>query len=84
MPGKRSDVEWLWACDNCRENASMTLALASCPGCSHIRCALCPLESAQISGSGSNFSSVGTSGSGVAAASRVSVVFHDPNLPDSS
>lgn len=84
MPGKHSNREWFWACDNCGEHASMTLALVSCPGCSHIRCALCPLEYAKISDSGSNFSNVGSSGRGLAAVSRVSGVGHHHNLPDRS
>jgi hypothetical protein len=84
MPGKRSNVEWFWACDNCREHAGMSLALVSCPGCSHIRCSLCPLESAKTSGSGSNLSNVGSSEAGLAAASRALGAGHNRNLPDRS
>jgi hypothetical protein len=41
--------EWFWACCNCAVNAGLSTTISvGCPGCQHIRCAYCPMESAQI------------------------------------
>ncbi|PMD63392.1 uncharacterized protein K444DRAFT_610242 [Hyaloscypha bicolor E] len=41
--------EWFWSCCNCGSHAGLsTTILLACPGCDHIRCEYCPMESAQI------------------------------------
>ena len=36
--------EWLWSCCYCGIHAAMSTFLDNCPGCTHTRCAHCPME----------------------------------------
>jgi hypothetical protein len=40
--------EWFWTCCNCYSNAAMSTFIDQCPGCTHTRCAYCPMESVKI------------------------------------
>jgi hypothetical protein len=40
--------EWFWTCCNCYANGAMSTFIDQCPGCTHTRCAYCPMESVKI------------------------------------
>jgi hypothetical protein len=41
--------EWFWSCCNCGQQAALSTTISvACPGCQHIRCDYCPMESAQL------------------------------------
>jgi hypothetical protein len=40
--------EWFWTCCNCYGNGAMSTFIDQCPGCTHTRCADCPMESVKI------------------------------------